>query len=46
MKFLRTMAQLRKDLNIALPKNPDSEYKEIVREDRIFPSFMIPKVYL
>lgn len=44
MKFLRTMAQLRKDYNIALPKNADSEYKEIVREERVFPSLMISKV--
>lgn len=38
------MAQLRRDYNIALPTNPDSEYKQIVREERIFPSLMIPKV--
>ena len=44
MKFLRTMGQLRKDYNIALPNNRDSEYKEIIREERIFPSLMIPKV--
>jgi hypothetical protein len=44
MKFLRTMGQLRKYYNIALPTNPDSNYKEIVREERIFPNLMIPKV--
>jgi hypothetical protein len=44
MRFLRTMAQLRKDFNLELPKNKDSEYKEIVREERVFPSLMIPKV--
>ena len=43
MKMLRTMAQLRKDFDIALPSKPDSEYKEIQREERIFPSLMIPK---
>lgn len=44
MRFLRTMAQLRKDYNLELPNNKDSEYKEIVREERVFPSLMIPKV--
>ena len=44
MRFLRTMGQLRKDYNLALPTNKDSEYKEIVREERVFPSLMIPKV--
>jgi ribosome biogenesis protein BMS1 len=43
MKFLRTMAQLRKDYDIALPQNKDSEYREIKREERVFPSLMIPK---
>ena len=38
------MAQLRRDYNIELPTNRDSEYKEIVREERIFPSLMISKV--
>ena len=44
MRFLRTMGQLRKDYNLELPQNKDSEYKEIVREERVFPSLMIPKV--
>ena len=44
MRFLRTMGQLRKDYNLELPTNKDSEYKEIVREERVFPSLMIPKV--
>lgn len=44
MKYLRTMAQLRKDYNIEFKTNADSEYKEIVREERVFPSLMISKV--
>jgi ribosome biogenesis protein BMS1 len=43
MRFLRTMAQLRTDYNIALPQNKDSEYKEIHREERIFPNLIISK---
>jgi ribosome biogenesis protein BMS1 len=42
-KLMRTMAQLRKDYNIELHFNNDSEYKEIKREERVFPSLMIPK---
>jgi hypothetical protein len=44
MKLLRTMAQLRKDYNLALPQNADSEYKDIKREERIFPNLVISKV--
>jgi ribosome biogenesis protein BMS1 len=43
MKFLRTMGQLRRDYDLALPQNKDSEYKDIEREERVFPSLMIPK---
>lgn len=43
MKFMRTTAQLRKDYDIALPTKDDSEYKPITREQRIFPSLVIPK---
>lgn len=43
MKLLRTMAQLRKDYDLSLPENKDSEYKDIVREERVFPSLMISK---
>lgn len=42
--LLRTMGNLRRDYNIPLPANKDSEYKEIVREDRVFPNLLIPKV--
>lgn len=42
--LLRTMGSLRRDYNIPLPANKDSEYKEIVREDRVFPNLLIPKV--
>ena len=43
MRFLRTMAQLRNDYNIPLPINKDSEYKEVNREERIFPNLIISK---
>jgi len=39
------MGNLRKDNNIPLNFNNDSEYKDIVREDRVFPNLLIPKVY-
>ena len=42
-KMLRTMYQLRKDYNIKLEQNPDSEYKDIEREERVFPSLVISK---
>ena len=42
-KMLRTMNQLRKDYGIKLEQNPDSEYKEIEREERIFPNLVISK---
>jgi ribosome biogenesis protein BMS1 len=37
------MAQLRKEYDLALPQNKDSEYTDIVREKRVFPSLMISK---
>jgi ribosome biogenesis protein BMS1 len=43
MKLLRTMAQLRRDFDLALPQKNDSEYKDVKREERVFPSLMIPK---
>ncbi len=43
VKLLRTMAQLRKHYDLALPQKADSEYKDISREERVFPSLMIPK---
>ena len=42
-KMLRTMSQLRKDYGIKLENNPDSEYKEIEREERVFPNLVISK---
>ena len=42
-KFLRTMSQLRKDYNIKLENNIDSEYKDIEREERVFPNLVISK---
>ena len=44
MKLLRTMSQLRKDYNLSLPQNADSEYKPIHREERVFPNLAISKV--
>lgn len=44
MRFLKTMAELRKEYNIPLVQKKDSDYKEIQREERVFPSLMIPKV--
>jgi len=42
-KMLRTMSQLRKDYGIKLEVNPDSEYKDIEREERVFPNLVISK---
>ena len=42
-KLLRNMFQLRKDNNIELKQNVDSEYKEIVREEQVFPDLVISK---
>lgn len=44
MQYLRTMGQLRRDYNLALPQNKDSEYKDIIREERVFPNLLISKV--
>ena len=41
--MLRTMSQLRKDYGIKLETNPDSEYKDIEREERVFPNLVISK---
>ena len=42
-KMLRTMSQLRKDYGIKLVNNVDSEYKDIEREERVFPNLVISK---
>ena len=42
-KMLRTMSQLRKDYGIKLEQKPDSEYKDIEREERVFPNLVISK---
>ena len=42
-KMLRPMSQLRKDYGIKLENNIDSEYKEIEREERVFPNLVISK---
>ena len=46
MRFLRTMAQLRNDYNIPLPINKDSEYKEVNREERIFPNLKKKQTFI
>lgn len=40
-KMLRTHYQLRRDLGVLLEQNRDSEYKEIKREERVFPNLVI-----
>ncbi len=40
---MRTTAELREDLGLAPPENKDSEYKEIVREKKVFAPLMVPK---
>lgn len=42
-KYLRTMAQLRKDHGIELIQNKDSEYRDIEREEKVFPNLVIGK---
>lgn len=37
------MTELRKDNNIPLELNKNSEYKDIIRSERVFPNLMIPK---
>jgi len=40
---MRTTAELRKDLSLMPEHNKDSEYKEIVREKKIFAPLVVPK---
>ncbi|KAI8809900.1 hypothetical protein BJ742DRAFT_852387 [Cladochytrium replicatum] len=42
-KGMRLTGQIRKDMNINVPKNPDSEYKPIVRQPKRFNPLHIPK---
>ena len=42
-KMLRTMSELRKDYGIKLETKADSEYKDIEREERVFPNLVISK---
>ena len=42
-KMLRTISQLRKDYGIKLENNIDSEYRDIEREERVFPNLVISK---
>jgi hypothetical protein len=40
---MKTKYELRKEQNIQLDKNPDSEYKTIDRVPKTFTPFMVPK---
>ena len=40
---MRTTAELRGELNIAPEEKKDSEYKEVVREKKVFAPLIIPK---
>ncbi|KAI8804043.1 hypothetical protein BJ742DRAFT_682433 [Cladochytrium replicatum] len=42
-KGMRLTGQIRKDMNVDVPKNPDSEYKPIVRQPKRFNPLHIPK---
>lgn len=46
IKLMRNTWELRKDLQVAIPTNPDSEYKEFEREVKVFNPLKIPKVNL
>ena len=41
---MRTTAELRNEMGIDQVEKKDSEYKEIVREKRVFAPFVVPKV--
>ena len=43
-RLMRTTAELRKDLNLEQPTKKDSEYKEIIREEKVFAPLFVPKV--
>lgn len=43
-KFMKTTSEVRLDKGISLDFKKDSEYKEIVRKERVFPKFMISNV--
>jgi len=45
-RLMRTTAELRNDLGIEQPEKKDSEYKEIVREKRVFAPLVVPNVIL
>ena len=42
---MRNTWELRNDLQVGIPTNPDSEYKEFEREVKVFNPLKIPKVY-
>jgi len=44
VKYMKTASELRIEKGILLQKNKDSEYKEIVRQERVFPKLMISNV--
>lgn len=43
-KFMKTTSEVRLEKGIELDFKKDSEYKEIVRKERVFPKFMISSV--
>lgn len=45
-RLMRTTAELRRDLGLEEPNKKDSQYKEIVREKKVFAPLVVPKVYL
>ena len=42
-RLMRTTAELREDLELEPEENKNSEYKEIVREKKIFAPLVVPK---
>lgn len=43
MRLMRTTWELRKDSNMEVKLNPDSEYKQIERVEKKFNPLMLPK---
>jgi ribosome biogenesis protein BMS1 len=43
VKYVKTTSEIRQEKGIVFEQKKDSEYKEIIRKDRVFPSLMIPQ---
>ncbi len=43
-RLMRTTGELRRELDIEAPKKPDSEYKDVVREQKVFAPIIVPGV--